>query len=260
MHEKRILVVDTETGGIGPDAHLKYSIFQLGAVVWENGAEGESFEALIREPVLMAQPEALIVNGITPQRLLNEGLDPEHVTEKFIQWLAHAAGYENVVYGSDKIILGGHNVGYDASFISRLFQLGKHEGYFEKLFSHRMIDTASIARFLTLARFLPERSASSKSLFEHFGCKPNKPHDALSDAKATAKLLTEMLGLVRLHSPILLVAESPEKSIAYKEEVTRTPPLVPDTFRTPPIGPSPLNKFRDHCGDLERSILERSKE
>ena len=257
MYEKRILVVDTETGGIGPDAHLKYSIFQLGAVVWENGAEGESFEALIREPVLMAQPEALIVNGITPQRLLNEGLDPEHVTEKFIQWLAHTAGYENVVYGSDKIILGGHNVGYDASFISRLFQLGKHEGYFEKLFSHRMIDTASIARFLTLARFLPERSASSKSLFEHFGCKPDKPHDALSDAKATAKLLTEMLTFVeRLRSPNPNPFTKIEVQGTPLPQIIPTPPLIINKFRTP----SPLDKFRNFCGDLERSILGRSRE
>lgn len=194
----RILIVDTETGGVGTDAHQKYSILQLAALVYIDGKiiPNNDFDVLIREPVLVAQPEALQINGITPERLLSEGIPPEKAVEKFLKWL-RGVGYEGAIYGTEKIILGGHNVGYDAGFISRLFRLGGCEEYYEKLFSHRMIDTASIARFLILAGLLPEKTDGSRSLFEHFGCEPSRPHDAFSDALATVQLLDRMISLVR---------------------------------------------------------------
>lgn len=202
---RRICVIDTETGGVGAEASQNWSIVQLGACIYYDGVlpgVEQSFEVVIKEPVLTLDPEAMAINGFTVERIKAEGVSPATAAMKFVLWL-----HKNFPV-DERVTLMGHNVGYDVSFLQRLFRLADCLPMYDPIFNYRTIDTASIARFLIDARLVPVQDAKSISLFEHFGCAPSKPHDALSDAIATGKLYEKMLALTNdlikaVHFPIL---------------------------------------------------------
>ncbi len=57
------------------------------------------------------------------------------------------------------------------------------------MFSHRLLDTCGIVRYLVLSGVLPLKGAGSDEAFKYYGVTPDKRHSALADAEATAKLL-----------------------------------------------------------------------
>ena len=74
----KILVVDTETGGLDPNTD---SILSIGMVIMdsETGELGPEYYTLINEPNLSANPKALEVNGLTVEKIKAEGLPPSVV-------------------------------------------------------------------------------------------------------------------------------------------------------------------------------------
>lgn len=221
MDTKRYCVFDTETGGVGAEAAYNWSIFQLGACIYQTGGDGgcvlpgveHSFEVVINEPgQLYYQDEAMAVNGFTVERVRSEGIHPAQAMMKFVLWL-----HKNFP-GDEKVTLMGHNVGYDVSFLQRLFRLAECLPMYDSIFNYRAIDTASIARFLIDAGVVPLQKNDSKGLFEHFGVAPAKPHDALSDAIATGKLYEKMLTLLHPTSPHIF------------QPARRYPPFLPDVI------------------------------
>lgn len=93
---------------------------------------------------------------------------------------------------SNQLMLVGHNVGFDFSFLKKLvFQAGKEP--LVKI-SHRSIDTHSILYFLKLAGLFKQDVSSSDKAFSFFGISPigKDRHTAFSDAKAT-NLLFKLL-------------------------------------------------------------------
>lgn len=187
----RLLVIDTETGGVDP---AKYSILSLAAIVWRPGGEGEACEIFIAEPEIVSEPGALSVNQIDLEWLRTHGEPPNIAVERVQEFLRRAFG---VLGDGETVSLVGHNVAFDVGFLRRLYRLGQQD--FDRVFSHRVVDTASVARFLMLAGRLPIDLASSTKLFEHFGIRfdPKERHSALGDARATGRLLDEMIKLVR---------------------------------------------------------------
>lgn len=184
MH--KLIIVDTETGGLDP---TKYSILSLGAVVWEDGAIKDSFEVFIAEPELCVEPEAMAVNRIDIDWLHKHGLPPQDAVKKFKLFLDK--NFEN--YRKEKISVAGHNVGFDISFIKRLYTFTDYR--YEDMFSHRTLDTAGIIRFLTIAGKLQLDSPSSNAAFKYFNIpiEEGKRHSALADAMATADLLNHSI-------------------------------------------------------------------
>lgn len=178
----KLLVIDTETGGLDPD---KYSILTLGAVVWHDdpSIKRETFEVEIAEVPIVAEPGALAVNGIDVTRLSREGKNPLVAVSMFHNFVKRHFPEDG------QIALAGHNVDFDVRFVKRLFRLAGCESTYTKTFSHRVLDTAGIGRFLVLARRLKLESSSSDALFTFFGIQPEKRHSALGDAWATANLL-----------------------------------------------------------------------
>ena len=160
----RILIVDTETGGLDAD---KYSILSLGAVVWERGKMLGEFYVEIAEPEINAHEIALGINKIDIDRLRREGESPSGAVKLFLNFIMK---HFNV--GSEKVILAGHNLAtFDVDFVERLFRLAAIYDY-DKVFSYRVVDTCGIIRFLVLAGVLPLKGAGSEEAFEYFGIKP----------------------------------------------------------------------------------------
>jgi len=183
----KLLVIDTETGGLEP---AKHSLLSIGAVVWSDGRVMDGIEVIVREPELTIDPEAMAVNKFDLARLDAAGRTPSQGVAEFDAFLERNFGPRA---GRKKISVAGHNVSFDIDFFSRLYRLAGAD--FRGLFSHRVLDTASVLAFLILAGRLPPTCATSSEAFEHFGIKfePKERHTALADARATAMLLDALL-------------------------------------------------------------------
>jgi DNA polymerase III epsilon subunit-like protein len=96
----------------------------------------------------------------------------------------------------EKIILAGHNLHVDLGFLRRLYGSAglSHEPYF----SHRVLDTAGVLRFLYLAGRLPVASASLGDALKHFGIESASSvrHTAIGDATLTAQLLNKLFDVI----------------------------------------------------------------
>lgn len=185
MHE--LLIVDTETGGVDP---REFSVLSLAAVVWRGGRIEGEFDVFIAEPELKSEPEAMAINRIDLGWLRRHGVPPAEAVERFHAFLRANLGGTPA---DKKISLVGHNVNFDVGFLRRLYSFTGHR--YEDYFSHRVMDTASIIRFLILAGKLPLENASLSAALEFFGIKVEKweRHTALADARATAELLNHAI-------------------------------------------------------------------
>ncbi len=193
----KLLIIDTETGGLDPQLH---SILSLGAVIWEDGfIHPDVFEVYIKEPVLHLTEGAMKVNKITLEKIFSEGLTPSDAILKFIEFVSKHDLKQN-------ISLGGQNISFDIGFTKRLWlqydfsRPGKPAFIpYEQMFSHRTIDILSITRFLMLAGRIKSESAGLDSICKYFDIPYTKDerHTALGDALLTAKVLTRLMEMVK---------------------------------------------------------------
>ncbi len=188
---RKLLIIDTETGGLDPS---KYSILSLGAVVWEDGELLGEFSVAIAEPEIITEPEAMAINKIDIVSHRETAVAPADAVKSLLTFLS--SKFPNK-HPNDRITLCGHNIIFDVSFMKRLFRMSGSS--FEDYFSHRVVDTASIVRFLILAGLIPIDRAKSTLAFDFFGVtiSPAERHTAIGDARATARLMSAMLAFVR---------------------------------------------------------------
>ena len=192
----RLLIIDTETGGLDADTN---ALLEIGGVVWQRNPSGPGlvlgkFRYAVDDPDGTVEAEALAINKI--DMATHKGLHPKCVVE-FIEDFIQQVYYEGGKYrpaADYGVVLGGHNTQFDVDFLQRLYLQagftvkGRNSDY-EKMFSHRLLDTCGIVRYLVLSGVLPLKGASSKEAFEYYGVYPKNAHSALADAEATAKLL-----------------------------------------------------------------------
>lgn len=191
----KLLVIDTETGGLDPATH---SILSVGAIVWEDGKLGDSFEVYILEPTLQVDKKATEVNRISLPWLHQHGSNPADAVKQFIAFIERNFNeYQNQ---RDKVPIVGHNINFDVGFLKRLFSLAGQN--YDEVFSHRVLDTAGILRFLSLAGKISIHGAGSTAAFDYFHIDINSSerHTALADARATGQLLTKLVELVKPES------------------------------------------------------------
>ncbi|HEX3357927.1 MAG TPA: 3'-5' exonuclease [Tepidisphaeraceae bacterium] len=186
----KLLVFDTETGGIDPQFH---SILSLGAVVWEDGSILDEIEVPIAEASILATPEALAVNKINLDEHKRMGCAPADAMIRFQAFLTKNFSDSSV---TNKICLAAHNADFDIGFLKRFYRLANVD--YESVFSHRVIDTISIIRFLNLAKKLTLRDAGLSEAIKYFGIEVAEAdrHTAKGDAKATAQVLTKLIKTV----------------------------------------------------------------
>lgn len=196
----KIVIVDTETGGL--DAQNS-AILSLGATIWENGTVADAgFHILIQEPEWEkhVDQKALDVNGLTREQIM-AGASPGFVVTAFEQWLD-----EHGMFG--RIKMGGHNVHFDIDFMKRLYRLADRKWPFD----YHVFDTMAAAQILMLAGRIPVKHVNLDTLTKHFGIEIRADgvagkHNALEDATAAAKLLTELVDLLKVH-PLPIIGGS----------------------------------------------------
>lgn len=178
---QRIIVMDTETGGLDPQKH---SLLQIGLMVCEDGAVLDKIRINVTHDKYVTTPYALELNGIDLST--HEGPRPKEAVEQVINFVKkHFTNPAQVL---------GHNVSFDVGFLKVLFK--KAEVDYDSVFSYRLLDTSSIARFLVFSGVIPS-GGSLEQLANQFGIpfNPKKLHDALVDCEVTYQLILEMTKL-----------------------------------------------------------------
>lgn len=188
---QKLLLIDTETGGLDPRIH---SILSFAAVVIHDGAIEAFMYTLVNEgPSIISEDAALKVNGLTLEKIRAEGAGPLEA----VNTLEHMLSQNDMRRG---IIFAGHNVAFDIGFMKRLYGLAGKQDVFEKRFSHRSLCTQSAALLLMHAgRINPAgNSVSLQSLVDMWAIPLDREagHDALNDARATAAVLKKELQMV----------------------------------------------------------------
>jgi DNA polymerase III epsilon subunit-like protein len=183
------LFLDTETGGLDLEKH---SLLSLGLVVGDDGLVEESLEILVRHEPYVVSAGGMAVNRIDLVQHDRSALTPAAALDAF-----EAFTHRNFPDPRLCIVLVGHNVGFDRSFLARFFALNGRP--FEPRISHRIVDTHSIAAALKDAGKLAVDNLSSTALFSHFGIQvpEEKRHTALGDALATFELYWHLVRLMQ---------------------------------------------------------------
>jgi len=182
---RKLLVIDTETGGL--DANTN-SLISLAAIVYNDGVEEAQFHEIIYDRDGVLDEDALKLNGFTWNQIVQFGENPPSAVQRLRSFLMR-----HEMYG--KITLAGHNLPFDVAFLKRLYRLAGDK--FDDQFYHGGLDTKSIALALEQAGRITIASSSLKDVATAYGVLPWREHDALADARATARVLKLMIDSLR---------------------------------------------------------------
>jgi len=185
----RLLFIDTETGGLDPQKH---SLLTIGIVVWDKKL-GELFsdEYAVYSDKYIVTKSALRINHFNEEDHRRKAIAPKEIVCKFHEIK------ENYFQEFSTIPLAGHNTTFDIQFLKQLFVACGRS--FEKLFSHRIVDTYSVIKFLVDCGYIPNTINSSAKAFEYFRISVNGRHTAIGDARATMQLYSETIRLLNNH-------------------------------------------------------------
>ena len=181
-----IIFVDTETGGTNPDKH---SLLSVGLVAWDrtNGIIDK------REVFLKSDTYSFTQKAVEINKFDRAEHDAIAVPHDYAVNMIRDFCVKNTGANKD-IQIAGHNIQFDVAFLKKLFK--EQNRSFSSLFSHRMIDTFSILKYLNDAGKISINPLSSANAFKLFDIKVKKRHSALGDAVATAHLYEALIKLI----------------------------------------------------------------
>lgn len=183
--KRPFLFLDTETGGLDPQRH---SLLSIGLVVGEGASVLRSLEIFLKHDPYVVSGGGMAVNRIdlpAHDRMALEPLTALNVLDVFLNQFFPCKG--------EPIVLAGHNVGFDRAFLEIFLRAQGRP--IEPRFSHRIVDTHSLAAGLRDAGRLDVEDLSSTALFQHFGIQipEEKRHTALGDALGTFELYWKLV-------------------------------------------------------------------
>lgn len=194
----RLVVLDTETGGLDPQVH---SLLSVG--MWTLDTDTRilynPLYFVVREPEIVTVPQAMKVNGLKLEDIERDGLDP-HAALHLIRNYCRELG--------DKPTPVGHNIPFDMVFLSRLVRLTDTTST-GLPFHYRTVDVPSVLTTMYLAGVLPKDISSSQKALEYFGMERGTVHNALDDAECTGKVYLKLLGMLCDSNRVLEAALGP---------------------------------------------------
>lgn len=174
--------MDTETGGSRPETH---SLLTIGLVTLDTRSLDVTNPQLIRvrHDVYHVNAEAMEVNGLDVREHHALASPPEEAAEAVRAYLRGERGR--------RVMIGGHNVAFDERFLRALVP------DWRSLVLGGTVDTKATAQFLLHAGVLTDVAGTRlEDLAARFDI-PLRPHDALEDAVATARVYAAFLKLLR---------------------------------------------------------------
>ena len=172
------VIIDTEPGGLDPSKHSLISVGLVSAC----GAEMDEF--IVREPTLVADPRSMAIHGISEETINEQGLTLTEAVDRFEAFFEKMDG---------PVLLVGHNVSFDLSFIKRLYRLA--DRIQPRKISHRSLDTHTLLWSGIQLGIFPPTTNTSDGAFSHFDIEPpaDTRHTARGDAIATQRLVDEIM-------------------------------------------------------------------
>lgn len=182
-----LCMIDVETSGRDPKKHAILEL-ALGALGTRKGSQeliGVTDFLISEPPGFEVEPKALEINGLDIDTVLSDGRNPIVAVTDILGFFK-ASGFEH------QIVLVGWNVGFDASFLRRLWSVAGRDAEFDKVFSYRAIDLASVAMSLNAAGHAVP--VSSQDAFKFFGAtpEPGQRHRARGDMLAALTVFEAM--------------------------------------------------------------------
>lgn len=159
-------------------------------MVWRNGRILNPKEILVNDTAHEEiSEEALSINKIDLETHVQLALPIEDARREFYDYVVTNFG------NNRRTTLGGHNVQFDISFLKEFLGEGKLDRYF----SYRALDTSSILKFIFHCGLVNTDLGGLSNALKFFGFSQEEldgAHNALNDAKNTAKLYNRLLGKV----------------------------------------------------------------
>lgn len=183
----RYVILDFETTGLDPSVH---SPIQIGLLIVEDGHILHSYERNIRNDNPVVSEYAMQVNNLT----INP---PDALDHRAIQVQVRELIRR---YFDEPVLLVGHNVPFDTSFLRVLFEGSTTP--FHELFSHRSIDTSVLYQFHHRLGNLP-KGGSLHQVAESLGIEVDQSvrHTAIGDCHLTLAVLNAFARRFNLHIP-----------------------------------------------------------
>lgn len=178
IHDLSFVVVDCETTGVSPSSDR---ILQIAAVVVNSqGQLVESFETIVKPECPSEYVHgAEHIHGISTTHVAN-GMPLRQALQQLI----------DISHGH---IFTAHNAPFDVGFIHAEAERVGISHRFDKY-----LDTLTLSRRLDVDK---ARRHTLDALCEHYGIVRERAHEALSDATATAAVLSHLLQELQAVSP-----------------------------------------------------------
>ena len=185
----KYFLFDCETGG-GRDKDV--SLLTLYGVLLDeklNVLDSIDLYVAPKDGVYHVEAEGLKKNGISLiEHNIRAKAEPDAASE-FRNFVLKHYDFHN----QDTLIPAGHNVDFDIAFANKLLP----QFHWDRFFSKRTLDTASIARFLQLGGRFDVKNPTLENLSGHFGIPYVNEHTAEGDVKITLEVLKAMIDLIK---------------------------------------------------------------
>lgn len=182
---RKITFFDVETTGLDPaqDQIISYALQHW--ALQDDGSiyRGEVLSRLVL-PAVEVHPRAAQVNGYTEEAWIAQGAQPFSLQD--VELISNYCAFSAGRYGP---VLGGHNVGFDISFLTWEFH---RLGYPFKVSNHHL-DTMALAHPLATLGVIP--NVKLESLRIYLGLPLDNAHQAGDDLAATIYVWEQLLKL-----------------------------------------------------------------
>lgn len=190
---KKYFLFDCEMGGKSPKTSL---LTLYGMVLDQNLKLLDTIDLKIKpnNEIYHVTARAMEINKIDLIKHDSEAI-PLHEAAKIFETFVCKQSL-----GKDKMIPAGHNLSLDIRFCKRNFlRANNAEGDdWNRFFSHRRVDTATLAHGLILAGKLPSNlECSLSSLANYFELSYEGAHEAKFDAELTLEVLKHLIALMK---------------------------------------------------------------
>ncbi len=174
-HKANIVFVDLETTGLNP---LRHEIIEIGYIV----VKQPKLE-VIEEGAIKVRPKHIQTaskGALKLNKYNKKDWEKAVPLKKALQILAKK---------SRGAVFVGHNIWMDMCFLEIAFQREKVKRFYD----YHVLDTVSLAFSKLRGRGEEIKHYSLKELAKYFGIKMERPHEALSDARATFEIYRKLV-------------------------------------------------------------------
>lgn len=180
---QKLLVCDTETGGLNPEKH---SLLTIGMVfVMFKNKRAEIIEELhipIKHEKYIIEKQAQEVNLIKVEEHDKIALPIGEAKKKIHEFMTKHKLFDTIICGQ--------NIGFDIGFLKQLYTEKEYP------FHYHNVDTKAIWCYLKLQEKIPYGLGNSlKEMANYFEIDYSNAHNAIADCKITIQVLEKMLKL-----------------------------------------------------------------